>query len=56
MNDHEKSDGLVVPAKPPNNAEFSVAEVVEGRRPAEGNAAGKTRPRTQCRGRRAQCA
>src|SRR6516162_7978892 len=44
MNDHEKSDGLVVPAKPPNNAEFSVAEVVEGRRPAEGNAAGKTRP------------
>ncbi len=44
MNDHEKSDGLVVPAKPPNNAEFSAAEVVEERRPAKGNAAGKTRP------------
>jgi group II intron reverse transcriptase/maturase len=44
MNDPEKSDGLVVPAKPPNNAEFSVAEVVEERRPAKGNAAGKTRP------------
>ena len=29
MHDHGKSDGLVVPAKPPNNAEFSAAEVVE---------------------------
>ncbi len=44
MHDHGKSDGLVVPAKPPNNAESSAAEVVEGRRPAKGNAAGKTRP------------
>src|SRR5271154_1946632 len=44
MHDDGKSDGLVVPAKPPNNAELSVAEVVEGRRPAKGNAAGKTRP------------
>jgi RNA-directed DNA polymerase len=44
MNDHEKSDGLVVPAKPPNNAGFPAAEAVEGRRPAKGNAASKTRP------------
>src|SRR3954468_16193851 len=44
MHDRGKSDGLVVPAKPPNNAELSAAEVVEERRPAKGNAAGKTRP------------
>jgi RNA-directed DNA polymerase len=44
MHDDGKSDGLVVPAKLPNNAGFPVAEVVEGRRPAKGNAAGKTRP------------
>lgn len=44
MNDPGKSDGLVVPAKPPNNASLSAAEAVEGRRPAEGNAASKTRP------------
>ena len=43
MHDHGKSDGLVVPAKLPNNAELSAAEAVEERRPAEGNAAGKTR-------------
>jgi RNA-directed DNA polymerase len=43
MNDCGKSDGRVVPAKPPNNAGVPVAEVVEGRRPAEGNAASKTR-------------
>ena len=44
MNDHGKSDGLVVPAKPPNKAGEPVAEVVEGRRPAKGNAASKTHP------------
>ncbi|HEX3983181.1 MAG TPA: reverse transcriptase domain-containing protein [Acidisoma sp.] len=44
MHDDGKSDGLVVPAKPPNNAAYAAAEVVEGRRPAKGNAAGKTRP------------
>ena len=44
MNDHEKSDGLVLPAKPPNNAGIPAAEVVEGRRPAKGNAASKTHP------------
>jgi len=44
MNDDGKSDGLVVPAKPPNNTGRPVAEVVEGRGPAKGNAASKTRP------------
>lgn len=43
MNDRGKSDGPVVPAKLPNNAGFPVAEVVEERGPAEGNAASKTR-------------
>src|ERR671914_606522 len=43
MHDRGKSDGLVVPAKPPNNAGRLVAEAVEGRGPAEGNAASKTR-------------
>ena len=42
--DREKSDGRVVPVKPPNNAHGGVAEAVEGRRPAKGNAAGETRP------------
>jgi len=41
MDDHQKSDGRVVPAKAPNKPEG--AEALEGRRPAEGNAAGKTR-------------
>src|SRR5438445_1727493 len=44
MHDRGKSDGRVVPAKPPNNAARAAAEVVEGRRPAEGNAASETRP------------
>ena len=43
MHDRGKSDGLVVPAKLPNNTGVPVAEVVEGRGPAEGNAASKTR-------------
>ena len=44
MNDRGKSDGPVVPAKPPNNARVAAAEAVEGRGPAKGNAASKTRP------------
>jgi RNA-directed DNA polymerase len=44
MNERGKSDGLVVPAKPPNKAGVPAAEAVEGRGPAEGNAASKTRP------------
>jgi RNA-directed DNA polymerase len=43
MNDHRQSDGSVVPAKSPNNTGLPVAETVEGRGPAEGNAASKTR-------------
>ncbi len=44
MYDHGKSDGPVVPAKPPNKADSSVAEVVEERGPAKENTASKTRP------------
>ncbi len=44
MNDGGKSDGLVVPAKPPNKTGRPVAEAVAGRGPAKGNATGKTRP------------
>ena len=43
MHGRGKSDGPVVPAKPPNNAGVPVAEVVEERGPAKGNAASKTR-------------
>src|SRR6516165_11708646 len=44
MNERRKSDNLVVPAKPPNNAGEPVAEAVEGRGLAEGNTASTTRP------------
>jgi RNA-directed DNA polymerase len=44
MNERRKSDGRVVPQKPPNNPGRPGAEAVEGRRPAKGNAAGETRP------------
>jgi RNA-directed DNA polymerase len=44
MNERGKSDGFVVPAKPPNKAAGATAEVVEGRSPAKGNTASKTRP------------
>src|SRR3954449_6180196 len=43
MDDRGKSDGPVVPAKPVNNAQGGAAESVEGRGPAEGNAASETR-------------
>src|SRR5216117_4212648 len=43
MHDREKSDDRVLPMKLPNNAHGGAAEAVEGRRPAKGNAAGKTR-------------
>ncbi len=49
MNDSEKSDGRVVPTKPPNNAGSPAAEVVEGRRPAKGNTEEQNAPRTQRR-------
>ena len=41
MNEHGKSDGPVLPAKPPNNA--SAAEAVEERGPAKGNTDDLTR-------------
>src|SRR5712692_8526864 len=44
MNERGKSDNLVVPAKPPNNAGEPVAEVAEGRGLAEGNTGSSTRP------------
>jgi RNA-directed DNA polymerase len=44
MDDREKSDGLVVPVKLPNNAQGGAAEVVEGSGPAKGNTASETRP------------
>jgi len=45
MNDHGKSDGPVVPAKPLNKlAVMAGAEVVEGRGPAKGNTASEARP------------
>jgi RNA-directed DNA polymerase len=43
MDDCGKSDGPVVPAKLPNNAQGGAAEAVEGRGSAEGNAASETR-------------
>jgi group II intron reverse transcriptase/maturase len=44
MHERRKSDRPIVPAKPPNNAAQAVAEVVEERGLAKGNAASKTRP------------
>ena len=43
MNDHGKSDGRVVPVSPSNKAVSAATEVVEGRRPAKGNAASEPR-------------
>jgi RNA-directed DNA polymerase len=44
MDDRGKSDDLVVPANPSNNAQGRAAEMVEGRGSAKGNAANETRP------------
>jgi len=44
MNEREKSDNSVVPAKPSNKAGGPAAEVVEGRGLAEGNTDSSTRP------------
>jgi RNA-directed DNA polymerase len=44
MHERGKSDGPVVPAKPPNNTACAVAEVVEERGPAKGNTASSTHP------------
>jgi len=44
MHENGKSDGPVVPTKPPNNAGRPAAEAVEGRGPAKGNTDRPTRP------------
>lgn len=49
MHGRGKSDGPVVPAKPPNKAAPAAAEVVEERGPAKGNTSQQNAPRTQCR-------
>jgi group II intron reverse transcriptase/maturase len=52
MNGREKSDGVVVPPKPSNNAELgAAAETVEGRTPAKGNPHERGALRTQGRDR-----
>ncbi|MFN8544509.1 MAG: reverse transcriptase domain-containing protein [Candidatus Binatia bacterium] len=50
MDGRGKSDSLVVPGKPPNNAEEPAAEVVEGRGLAKGNSPERNARRTQSRG------
>ncbi len=49
MNGREKSDGLIVPAKPRNNAGRLAADAVEGRGPTEGNSSQQNASQTQCR-------
>jgi hypothetical protein len=43
MNEPEKSDGLVVPMKSPNDAGSPAKEVAEGRSPTKGTRESKTR-------------
>jgi len=45
----ENSDRVVVPQKPPNNADRSAAEAVEGRTLATGNSPERNAPRTRRR-------
>ena len=56
MNGRGKSDSPIVPGKPPNKAEASAAEVVEGRGLAKGNLREQNAPRTQSRTKRVECA
>jgi group II intron reverse transcriptase/maturase len=49
MNGCGKSDGSIVPEKPPNKAGTPAAEAVEGRGPAKGNPPGRNALRTQSR-------
>lgn len=49
MHDPQKSDGPVVPTKPPNNVASATAEAVEGRGPAKGNTIEQNAARTQRR-------
>lgn len=50
MHGHEQSHGSVVPAKPRNNTDVSVADGVEGRGPTERNPSELSTRRTQGRG------
>ena len=49
MHDPQKSDGLVVPTKFPNEAGPPAEEGAEGRSPAKGNTVEQNAPRTQSR-------
>src|SRR5579875_2453395 len=49
MNEHGKSDRLIVPGKSPNKARVSVAEEMEGRGLTKGNLGQQNAPRTQSR-------
>ena len=49
MHDHEKSDSVIVATKPTNNAEGTVAELVERRTEAKGKAIMPTTRRTPSR-------
>ena len=49
MEREKQSDRSIVPAKPPNKARTSAAEVVEGRGLAKGTTDGQNTPRTQRR-------
>ena len=49
MHDSEKSDSTIVAMKPPNKAGLPVAEAVERRAGAKGNADRQSTPRTQSR-------
>jgi RNA-directed DNA polymerase len=51
MHGSGKSDGSVVPTKPPNKVGRPTAEAVEGRDPTKGNTGGQNAHRTQCRNR-----
>ena len=50
MHEREKSDSSIVPGKPTNKAGKPVAESVEGREGAKGNAGRQSTHRTQGRG------
>ena len=47
MHVNGKSDGFVIPAKQPNNAEGLAAEAAEGRDPIKGNTSEQNTSRTQ---------
>src|SRR5258705_2306765 len=49
MHGHEKSDSVIVAAKPANKAERSAAELVEPRAETKGNAGRQSTYRTQSR-------